>query len=122
MTTPETAWATESSEELRPYAVTRGRTHPTQPVDISSYVRTRAEAGSTDHLDEEEQDLVTECRAGPSAVVELAGRTGLPLQVVKILVSDLIDTGFLVMAMPTTNDRPSIQLLERVIAGLKDIA
>lgn len=122
MTTPKTAWATEASEELRPYAVTHGRTRPTQPVDISSYVRTRAQAGHTTDLDEEQQQVVAGCRGAPVAVVELAGRTGLPLQVVKVVVSDLIDTGFLVMAMPATADQPSVALLERVIERLQKIA
>lgn len=122
MTTPETAaWAVEESEKLRPYAVTRGRTRPTQPVDISSYVRTRTQAGSADALTPEERHIVTACREEPVAAVELAGRMRLPLQIVKILISDLIDTGFLVMAMPsTTTDQPTAELLEKVIAGLKN--
>ncbi len=69
----------------------------------------------------EKAAILAACRM-PIPVVEVAGRTRLAIQVTRILIGDLIEDGLLAVETGTgsINDRPDIQLLERVLSGLRD--
>jgi DNA-binding IclR family transcriptional regulator len=54
-------------------------------------------------------------------VSEIAARIGLPLGTVRVILSDLRDTGL--VAVPQSRDTtraPSVQVLQRVLAGLNN--
>ncbi|MCX5215766.1 DUF742 domain-containing protein [Kitasatospora sp. NBC_00240] len=103
----------------RPYVVTGGRTHSTHDLDLASLVKaSRAGHGMT--LESEHEHAFTLCLHGPVSVAELAARMRLPVQVVKVLLSDLLSAGAMVPAMPTVTVNPADPiLLEALLAGLR---
>ncbi|MEU7642274.1 MULTISPECIES: DUF742 domain-containing protein [unclassified Streptomyces] len=102
----------EAAELVRPYVITNGR----DLVDDSSFslltlVTVAQEPPRTKPLDPEKQRLLELCSGGFLSIAEIAGHTGLPVGVVKILVSDLTEEGHLYVRAPI----PSAQLVERQI-------
>ncbi|MFE3649604.1 DUF742 domain-containing protein [Streptomyces sp. NPDC057579] len=102
----------EAAELVRPYVITNGR----DLVDDSSFslltlVTVAQEPPRTKPLDPEKQRLLELCSGGFLSIAEIAGHTGLPVGVVKILVSDLMEEGHLYVRAPI----PSAQLVERQI-------
>ncbi len=112
------------SIRVPPYLITEGRTTPDIVLALESRVQ-RLVGGSLGAMAgtamPEKAAILAACRL-PTPVAEIAGRTRLPIQVTRILISDLIDEGL--MAVETggasANDRPDIQLLERVLSGLRE--
>ena len=106
---------------MRPYAVTKGRTAPASGsyiglIDVVTAVahpRLRADP----RLSHEHRRLLNRCRQ-PISVVDLASDTDLPVGVVRVLLSDLSQYGWLRVVAPpggqVTNDR----LLRDVLDGL----
>lgn len=85
----------------------------------------RAGRVSPDEPSPEAKQVLQLCRAGPRSVAEIAATLGLPVQVTKIILSDLIDCGALSFVVPTiTSGDPASdpQLLEAVLAGLRAYA
>lgn len=62
---------------------------------------------------------VEACRVQPCSVAEVAALTDLPVQAAKIILSDLIDCGALVMALPGPGASDHLQLLEALRSGLE---
>jgi hypothetical protein len=59
---------------------------------------------------------------GPISVVEIGDRLNVPIGVARVLVSDLIDAGYLTVSRPVpvdANGRPSREVLERLLEGLR---
>ncbi|MDF9868592.1 hypothetical protein OKW18_000730 [Streptomyces pratensis] len=119
----------EAAEDLtfvRPYTLTRGRTRPKHLLSLETVLDAgtgRPGPGQT----EEYEEIFALCREHRRSVTELAGRLHRPVTVVKILVSDLLDTDALVIpvtapyaATDTDADaRPSTQLLAALSTALK---
>ncbi|MEK2478595.1 MULTISPECIES: DUF742 domain-containing protein [Streptomyces] len=102
----------EAAELVRPYVITNGR----DLVDDSAFslltlVTVAQEPPRTKPLDPEKQSLLELCAGGFLSIAEIAGHAGLPVGVVKILVSDLTEEGHLYVRAPI----PSAQLVERQI-------
>ena len=57
----------------------------------------------------------------PMAVAEIAARLELPINVVKILLRDLLDTGRITVRHPPADERPDPKLLKQVITGLRNL-
>jgi hypothetical protein len=105
---------------VRPYSWTRGRTRPVQDLAVETLV-------STSHLDPsaagaaaaEHHSIVVLC-ARPHSVAEVAALLSLPLGVARVLLADMIDTGWVqVHHNPSLNGcRPDLTLLQRVRDGL----
>jgi hypothetical protein len=106
---------------LRPYAVSGGRTRPTHKLDRISLVKA---CNSARHAP---QGLVPEavfalCQREPRSIAELSGRLKQSVQAVKVVVSDLLDDGCLIQAMPLlTADASDPYLLEQILEGLKQL-
>nr|BEK71384.1 DUF742 domain-containing protein [Kitasatospora purpeofusca] len=112
-------WVLQTRAGVRPFVVTGGRTRPTRALDLASLVKASA-AGASTALDAEHHRAFTLSRHGPVSVAELAARLGQPVQITKVLVSDLIDQGALVPAMPhVTADPTDVNILEALLAGLQ---
>jgi Protein of unknown function (DUF742) len=114
------AWAGEDEQPLRPYAITGGRTRPRYTMRLVSLLV----AGHTlpqEVLAPEAEAAFVLCRSEQRSVAEIAARLRQPVQVTKIILSDLIDSGALVMAVPDTTCDPdkTVQLVEAVLAGLQ---
>lgn len=114
-----TPWVDEDEQEVRPYALTGGRTRPTNEMSLSSLLKARATAPDG-YLSPEQARALALCRGEARSVAEVAATLHQPMQVTKILLSDLLDVGVLIMAMPArTADPKDPNLLEAVLEGLR---
>ena len=121
MTIDQDAWFDEAAGPLvRPYAVTGGRTRSdTIGLDLITLVVAVRE--HADHLEPESLRILRVCQQ-PMSVVEVAAKVDLPLQVVKVLLSDLITQNLMIYrsAMPTA-DAPNPQILQAVLDGIRKL-
>lgn len=115
-------WFDEDAGPLvRPYAVARGRTKPTRH-DLEMI--TLVIAVATDHrvaADREYTQILEMCQR-PLSVAEVSAMLDLPLGVVKVLLSDLIDWGLVIFrSPPRTSDVPKMELLQAVLDGIRKL-
>lgn len=107
----------------RLYTVTGGRSSA-DAIDLDLVTLIVSESDSAPGMQSEHARILRICRH-PTAVVELASELGLPVSVVKILVSDLLDTGRVSARQPSSAlaAAPVLDLavLERVRDGLKSL-
>jgi hypothetical protein len=113
------SWLDEEAGRLvRPYAISNGRTIPTQELDLLSMVMATGRRDRA-QLDLEHAQALDLCRV-PTPVAEVAGRLRLPLMITKVLLSDLIDTGAATARPPGSGaNMESRDLLEVVLNGLR---
>lgn len=104
------------------YAITRGRTRSVgRDLPWESMVTaTRDGLASMSRLQFEQARIVRFCQR-PMSVAEVAVELGVPLGVARVLVSDLSSDGLLAVHLPNlkVNGHPRIEVLERLVAGLK---
>lgn len=112
------AWAEDDVQEVRPYAVTGGRTRPRHAMRLVSLLApgSRPPAG---RLPPEAEQALALCRREPRSVAEIAAHLRLPVQVTKVVLSDLLEAGVLVMAVSDTSADPDAHVLEKVLVGLR---
>ncbi|KJE24325.1 Protein of unknown function (DUF742) [Frankia torreyi] len=106
---------------VRPYAVTGGRTRPTnRALELVALVTTTPNGrlmGAT--LEVEQRSIALLCQRVQS-IVEISARLDLPLGVVRVLVGDMLDAGLVTVNRPgRSSDRPSAALIEKVLDGLQ---
>ncbi|WP_329176769.1 DUF742 domain-containing protein [Streptomyces sp. NBC_01477] len=112
----------EAGRHLRPYAITGGRTrHSRHTFTLITLVAARSVHGiEHDHLEPEANQILDLCRTRAVAIAEIAAHMDLPVSVVKILCGDLLNASLiLVQAPPGQEDRPSVELIERVMNGIR---
>lgn len=108
-----------SDSLVRPFFLARGKARSAHHglEMISLVVTVGPEAGP--ELGPEHAEIVRMCRR-PQSVAEVSARIDLPLVVVKVMLSDLIDRGYLIFrSPPSTADIPSPQLLQAVLDGIR---
>jgi uncharacterized protein DUF742 len=104
------------------YALTGGRTRSVG-YDLpweTLVTATRLGQSSLHRLRFERSRIVGLCRR-PCSLAEIAAELGVPLGVARVLVSDLCADGLLVASRPVldANGRPRVEILERLLDGLK---
>jgi Protein of unknown function (DUF742) len=118
---------------VRPYVITGGRTQPSRNTIRPETLLVAAGAGQQLPVSAstEERALLRMCRRLLS-LVEAAAYLELPVSVVSVVASDLVDAGYLAMRTSGGDEasraahgpaaaapgRPSRELLEAVLAGL----
>jgi hypothetical protein len=105
---------------VRPYAVTRGRTKSSRH-DLNLITLVVSNAYEQPAMDPEYTEIVRICQY-PLSIAEISATLGLPLTVVKILVSDLIDQGYLLFSSPPSpmnTDTPDMNILQAVLDGIR---
>ena len=120
--------ASFSSEEdgatrlVRPYTVTGGRTQPRYKLAVEALVTaTVLEPRDLSVLAPECQAILQFCRDWRS-VAEISAVLRLPLGVARILVADMSADGLVrVHQRDDAEGRPDLNLLERVLSGLRKI-
>lgn len=105
---------------VRPYVLTRGRTDARGRFDlISLAVSVRSTTGAEIGLDPEHLGIVRLCRT-PLSVAEIAAHMDLPAGIVRVLLGDLLDRGFVAVQQP----QPEMDVLDEkmyraVLDGLR---
>jgi Protein of unknown function (DUF742) len=104
---------------VRPYTRTGGRTKPTHALELETLL-SYSPAWQVD-LQTLRADLRSICVAcqTPQSTAELAVYLGLPLGAARVLIADVVELGLIhVHELELVGTRPSMDLLERVHAGL----
>jgi hypothetical protein len=119
----EDAWYDEEAGPLvRLYAITGGRTDTSSGDFTVGAIVQRVPGASPDGDLSWEHSTIVELAERPVSVSEIAARVGLPLGSVRVILGDLRDAGLI--AVPRARDlaqRPTMQLLERVLGGLNTL-
>jgi hypothetical protein len=107
---------------VRPYAVTGGRTKPRYQLQIEAMVAaSHYEARDLSSLSPECQAILGFCRDWRS-VAEISAVLRMPLGVARVLVADMAVEGLVrVHQLDHAHGRPDLNLLERVLSGLRKL-
>jgi len=123
MTVTDEEWFDEAAGPLvRPYAMTGGRTRSTTiGLDLITLVVAMHTVSEVD-LDQEYARILRACQR-PISVVEVAAEVDLPLQVVKVLLSDLIIQRHIIFrsGQVETSQPPSQHVLQAVLDGIRKL-
>ena len=106
------------------YALTGGRTRssagPDMPVETLVTVTASGIRATELHL---EYRTTVDMAARPISIVEIGAALRVPVGVARVLVSDLVDAGYLEVHLPpsasTNGDGPGPAVLERLLEGLR---
>ncbi|KUL49684.1 hypothetical protein ADL22_08285 [Streptomyces sp. NRRL F-4489] len=111
----------EAAELVRPYVITNGRDLVEDSAfSLLTLVTVAQDPPRTMPLDPEKLRLLELCSGGFLSIAEIAGHTGLPVGVVKILVFDLTEEGHLYVRAPIPSaQHVDRQILEEVLNGLQ---
>ncbi|SNQ45984.1 conserved hypothetical protein [Frankia canadensis] len=111
----------EAGPVVRPYAVTGGRTRPTnRALELVALVTTTPNGRLMSATLEAEQRAIALLCHRVQSIVEISARLDLPVGVVRVLVGDLLDAGLVNVTRPArSSDRPSAALIEKVLDGLQ---
>jgi len=112
----------QTSSLVRPYAVTGGRTKPSYQLQIEAMVSaSHYEARDLSVLSPECQSILGYCRDWRS-VAEISAVLRMPLGVARVLIGDMAMEGLVrVHQADHAHGRPDINLLERVLSGLRKL-
>jgi len=108
---------------VRPFAVTRGRAGKhVHGLDLLTLVMAARPEVDSAGLDREYREILRLCEHRALSVAEIAAHLNLLLAAVKVLVSDLIDAGYLIhqRSRPATA-KPDIKLLQAVLDGVRKL-
>jgi hypothetical protein len=123
MTSPKDRWLDrDAGPVVRPYAVTKGRTAPSDDLHfdlIDVVVATGEQPDDGFRPGPEHWRLLRMC-SRPVTVVDIAGDIDLPLGVVRVLLSDLSSRGMIkVTPMAASGHVTDPRLLRNVLDGLR---
>ncbi|MFJ8666570.1 DUF742 domain-containing protein [Streptomyces sp. NPDC093600] len=111
---------------VRPYAMTGGRTRPgPSSVRFDLIALVAVDGNPPDRSEEsllgpEHRALLSLCRAETQSVAELAADADLPVGVVRVLLGDLLEAGFVKVNRPVPPAHlPDERILREVINGLR---
>jgi hypothetical protein len=104
---------------VRPYTITAGRTHATVDLPLEATLR-RQPRGVDNSLNASALQILEMCDT--RSVAEVSALVSMPIGVVRVLLSDLVEQGF-VQVQATITDHSSknerIELIERTLRGLR---
>lgn len=128
MTEPGSHWYDADAGPLvRPYAMTGGRTKPgpgNVRFDLIALVVVDddppTDGSGASLLGPEHRALLALCRAETQSVAELAADADLPVGVVRVLLGDLLEAGYVTVSRPVPPAQlPDERILREVIDGLR---
>jgi hypothetical protein len=111
----------EAGPVVRPYALIGGRTrHAGENFDLVATVRATHKEISDPAALSPEQVWALDLSRRSTTVADLASELNLPLGVVRILLADLRDAGYVVIRAPETGQRHrDSHILREVLNGLR---
>ncbi|MGH3626439.1 MAG: DUF742 domain-containing protein [Sciscionella sp.] len=100
-----------------------GKSTWTHDLALETLISTTDAARSATRFARVEHRTICRLCVNSTSVAELAARLHLPLGVVRVLVADLAEVGLVIIHAETlvSSDRPSMELMERVLRGLRNI-
>lgn len=110
-----------SGRMVRSYAVTGGRTRSgAEDLPLEALVATTpAGRAKADQLAFEKRSISELCHS-PLSIAEIAAHLSIPLGVARVLVSDMSEQDLVAVHQAgAADDRPDIELLERVLNGIR---
>jgi Protein of unknown function (DUF742) len=119
----EHGWDRGLAARVRPYAITGGRTRGSADLPYETIIRTTDEGRQALPRLVLERRRVIELCGQAQSVAEISAHLGLALGVAMVIVGDLKSEGLVATSQPRTSrdDRPDIELLERVLDGLRQL-
>ncbi|WP_027944279.1 DUF742 domain-containing protein [Amycolatopsis taiwanensis] len=109
---------------MRPYARTRGRTRPDYELALEALVSTSAQGRRYEGaVSAQHRRICDLCCVATRSIAEIAAYLTLPLNVVKVLVSDMDSLGLVMIHQPglSFGDRSSREFMARVLKGLRSM-
>lgn len=110
---------------VRPYALTSGRTQASVHLPVEAIVEQLPRARQREWTSHDQLGRIVEACEHRTSVAEIAASVNLPLGVVRVLIGDLIEQGYLHTAAQTLDDSSSMserkELIERTLRGLRAI-
>ena len=109
---------------VRPYAVTRGRTEPRRDIPIEAVlVASQAALQEARFAGHDKYRIAVLCEAKPQSLAEISAHLRQPLGVARVLVADMVADELLSLhsAAPKTGFKERMDLLERVLGGLRKL-
>jgi Protein of unknown function (DUF742) len=104
---------------VRPYTLTAGRTKATVNLPLEATLR-RLEYNVATDLTTGARQILETCHG--RSVAEVASLVSIPIGVVRVLLSDLVDQGFVQVQATLTESSPiedRIALIERTLSALR---
>ena len=117
----DASWCDEAAGPLvRPYAMTGGRARPANAeLDMMTMLCSMRPPNQVSGYPVEHERVIDLCQQAMS-LAELAATLDVPVVVAKVLVSDLVDAGDLVIRPPVTAvAAPDTHLLQAVLDGIR---
>ncbi|MFE3060208.1 DUF742 domain-containing protein [Nocardia sp. NPDC059239] len=108
---------------IRPFAVTRGRAGSgSHNLDLLTLVVAVGSETDVVTLEREYGAIVHMCQGRPLSIAEIAAHLNLLVAAVKVLISDLINSGYVIVRSPATaGNRPDSLLLQAVLDGVRKL-
>lgn len=104
---------------VRPYAMTSGRTQPSTPLDLMSLVRATGRCMVAPNRLGVEHSKALELCQSPTSVAEISGMLRRPVNVTKVVLSDLIELDAVIAKFTPAEYSSDPAILEAVIDGLR---
>jgi hypothetical protein len=102
----------------RPYVATGGRTAPTAKLDIVTLLRSTGKV-SIAHVGDDQARVLLLLQQRPMAVAEVSAHMKLPMMVVKVLVSDLLNMHAVQAIPPKLPAADDTDVLNALLLGLQ---
>ncbi len=105
---------------VRPYTRTGGRTHAGYRLELETLLSTALSHARERAALRDDLRAICELCLTPHSTAEVSAHLRLPLGAARVLIADVVDLGLL-HVHESTVDKPSMDLLYRVAAGLKNL-
>jgi hypothetical protein len=109
----------EAPFRVRPYALTGGRTRANLDLPLETLVLCSDRGRAVLNQVGLEQRRILLLAADPISLAEISAHLDVVIGAVRVLVGDLVAAGFLDSRSGSYTEQPDIQLLERVLDGLR---
>lgn len=115
-------WYDDDAGPLVPlYAVTGGRTNVGRyDLDLITLVVAVAPDLHAPNVGPEYAAVLWAC-VHPASVAEVASAVKLPVEVAKVLISDLVDHNYIMFRSTSQPSSPNMEMMQRVLTGLRNL-
>lgn len=114
------AWTSEDAEVPGLYVLTGGQSAPTHRLEVQTML-VAEDIGPVITLGPETQRAIEVCRGQPTSVAEIAALIEVPLQITKVVLSQLIDAGALTRVASGSSAPAATSVMEAVLEGLRNL-